>query len=54
MTGQDARIAEFCEQLKLLRLASEWPGDRTASGQDGGELRGFPGEDPGVRDFWSR
>jgi DNA replication protein DnaC len=26
MTGQDARIAEFCEQLKLLRLASEWPG----------------------------
>jgi DNA replication protein DnaC len=26
MTGQDARIAEFCDQLKLLRLASEWPG----------------------------
>jgi DNA replication protein DnaC len=26
MTGQDARIAEFCERLKLLRLASEWPG----------------------------
>ena len=22
----DARIAEFCEQLKLVRLASEWPG----------------------------
>jgi DNA replication protein DnaC len=26
MTGQDARIGEFCERLKLLRLASEWPG----------------------------
>ena len=26
MTVQDARIAEFCEQLKLIRLASEWPG----------------------------
>ena len=26
MTGQDARIAEFCDQLKLIRLASEWPG----------------------------
>jgi DNA replication protein DnaC len=26
MTVQDARIAEFCEQLKLTRLASEWPG----------------------------
>jgi hypothetical protein len=26
MSGQDARIAEFCEQLKLIRLASEWPG----------------------------
>jgi DNA replication protein DnaC len=25
MTGQDARIGEFCERLKLLRLASEWP-----------------------------
>jgi DNA replication protein DnaC len=26
MTGQDARIGEFCERLKLLRLASEWSG----------------------------
>lgn len=26
MMGQDARIAEFCEQLKLIRLSSEWPG----------------------------
>jgi DNA replication protein DnaC len=26
MIGQDTRIAEFCEQLKLLRLSSEWPG----------------------------
>jgi DNA replication protein DnaC len=26
MMVQDARIAEFCEQLKLIRLASEWPG----------------------------
>lgn len=26
MTGQDARIGEFCERLKLMRLASEWPG----------------------------
>jgi len=26
MIGQDARIAEFCEQLKLIRLSSEWPG----------------------------
>ena len=26
MTGQDARIGEFCERLRLLRLASEWPG----------------------------
>jgi DNA replication protein DnaC len=26
MTGQDVRIADFCEQLKLLRLGSEWPG----------------------------
>jgi DNA replication protein DnaC len=26
MMGQDARIAEFCDQLRLLRLASEWPG----------------------------
>jgi DNA replication protein DnaC len=26
MMGQDARIAECCEQLKLIRLASEWPG----------------------------
>jgi DNA replication protein DnaC len=26
MTVQDARIAHFCEQLKLIRLASEWPG----------------------------
>jgi DNA replication protein DnaC len=26
MTVQDARIAEFCEQLKLIRLTSEWPG----------------------------
>ena len=26
MTSQDARIGEFCERLKLLRLASEWPG----------------------------
>lgn len=24
--SQDARIVEFCEQLKLLRLSSEWPG----------------------------
>jgi DNA replication protein DnaC len=26
MMGQDTRIAEFCSQLKLIRLASEWPG----------------------------
>ena len=26
MSGQDARIAEFCDQLKLLRLSSEWSG----------------------------
>lgn len=26
MMGQDVRIAEFCEQLKLIRLSSEWPG----------------------------
>jgi DNA replication protein DnaC len=26
MMGQDARIGEFCEQLKLIRLSSEWPG----------------------------
>jgi DNA replication protein DnaC len=26
MMGQDTRIAEFCEQLKLIRLSSEWPG----------------------------
>ena len=26
MTGQDAQIAELCERLQLLRLASEWPG----------------------------
>jgi DNA replication protein DnaC len=26
MMGQDARIGEFCERLKLLRLASEWSG----------------------------
>lgn len=26
MMGQDARIAECCEQLKLIRLSSEWPG----------------------------
>lgn len=26
MNGQDVRIAGFCEQLKLIRLASEWPG----------------------------
>ena len=26
MSGQDARIAEYCEQLKLLRLGSEWSG----------------------------
>src|ERR1700691_689136 len=26
MSGQDARIAEICDQLKLIRLASEWPG----------------------------
>src|ERR1700676_8052 len=26
MTGQDARIAEFWDQLKLIRLASEWRG----------------------------
>jgi DNA replication protein DnaC len=26
MTGQDVRITDYCEQLKLLRLGSEWPG----------------------------
>ena len=26
MSGQEARIAEYCEQLKLIRLSSEWPG----------------------------
>jgi DNA replication protein DnaC len=26
MSGQDTRIAALCEQLKLIRLASEWPG----------------------------
>jgi DNA replication protein DnaC len=26
MMGQDARIAEFCDQLKLIRLSSEWSG----------------------------
>src|SRR5882757_4026438 len=26
MTGQDARIVGSCDELKLIRLASEWPG----------------------------
>ena len=26
MSAQEARIAEYCEQLKLIRLSSEWPG----------------------------
>jgi DNA replication protein DnaC len=26
MMGQDVRIAGYCEQLKLIRLTSEWPG----------------------------
>ena len=26
MSGQEARIAEYCDQLKLIRLSSEWPG----------------------------
>lgn len=26
MSTQEARIAEYCDQLKLLRLSSEWPG----------------------------
>ena len=44
MSLQHERIAALCEQLKLARLATEWPALAQDAARDGSQLRRLPGE----------